>query len=161
MITSIQYNSNAINRTAFSSASNLNSLASGAACALGVVDNSSASVGGADGFFVDVSIVLASSGVSATGTLVLYLIQSMVSTSAGFTDGISPSGSSVASSIKNAVPVATLNANANSQTVAFTFRLPVADPAEFWSIVVSNQSGAALASSGHTADFTPFTYQTQ
>jgi hypothetical protein len=143
-------------RTEFGSDSNLVSLASGTACGVGAVDNS----GGQDAYVVDLTIVLASTGVSSTGTIIVYLIQSSVSTSSGFTDGISPTGTSVGGSIKNAIVVATLNANANSQTVAATFRLPVPDPSKYWSLVISNGSGATLASSGHSVFYTAIKYTT-
>ena len=142
-------------RTAFGSAANLNSLASGAACALGAIDNTA----GNDGFIIDVSIVLGT--VAATGTLTIYLIQSSQSTTTGFADGISPTGASVAGSILNAIPIRTLaTPNSSGATVADTFRLPVADPAKYWSLVVLNGTGAALAASGHAVDYTSLTYAT-
>jgi hypothetical protein len=147
-------------RTEFADDSNLNSLAASAACGLGPVDNSSAGLAGADAFLVDFSITLAASGVSSTGILTFYLIQSAQSTTTGFTDGISPTGTSVAGSIKNAKPVAIYNAIANSQVVEDTFRLPVPDPSKYWSLVASNGSGAALAGSGNSVFFTPITYVT-
>jgi hypothetical protein len=141
-------------QTAFGSVANLNSLTSAAACAIGAVDTSAT---GALAFEIDFSITLAASAVSSTGVLTFYLIQSMTSTSSGFSDGISPTGTSVASSIKNATIIRTYNANANSQVVADTFYLPVPAPAKYWSLVVSNGSGATLASSGHSFNYTPIT----
>ncbi len=142
-------------RTEFGSDSNLNSLANGSNCAIGAVDNHTA---GNNGYLVDFTIVGASSGVSATGTVVFYLIQAPNNSgSAGtYTDGISVTGSSV--TLANARAVYTANLTANSQTINDCFRLPVVDPAQFWSLVVKNASGAAFASSGNTMYYTPYTY---
>ena len=161
MITSVQYSSNGVGRTALGSVANLSSLATGTAAGIGAIDNSGSGCAGADGFLIDLSVALAASGVSSTGTLVIYLIQSQQSTTTGFTDGISPTGTSVAGSIKNAIPIKTYQANTNGQVIQDTFRLPVPDPAEYSGIVVANNSGAALASSGHSVDFTPYVYLTQ
>jgi hypothetical protein len=146
-------------RTEFANDSNLNSLGSTSLCAIGPVDNSGSGVAGADAFIVDFSISLASSSVSSTGTLTAYLIQSSVSTSSGFTDGISPTGASV--TVVNAKVVYVANANTNSQVVADTFRLPVPDPAKYWSLVWLNGSGAALKSSANSVYYLPITYTTQ
>jgi hypothetical protein len=144
-------------RTEFGSDSNLASLANAAACAIGQVDNHSA---GNCGYLVDFTIVGASSGVSATGTVVFYLIQAPnVSGSPGtYTDGISVTGASVAGAIKNARLVYVANLNANSLTINDCFLLPVPDPGAFWSLVILNSSGAALAASGHSVYYEPFTY---
>ncbi len=144
-------------RTEFGSDANLASLGSTVACAVGAVDNHSA---GNVGYLVDFTIVGASSGVSATGTVVFYLIQAPNNSGSPgtYTDGISPTGSSVASSLKNARVVYVANLTANSQTINDCFRLPVADPGAFWSLVVLNSSGAALASSGSSMYYEPYTY---
>jgi hypothetical protein len=148
-------------RTAYPSVSNLASLASTNAVCVGNVNNSS-SVGGlsatAVGFKVDVKIVLAASGVSATGTLTFYLVES---TDAGttYSDGISPSsGSNQAASLKNARLLFVATANANSQAVNASFELPGQLAPKDHSILVLNGSGAALAASGHAVDYTPVNF---
>lgn len=148
-------------RTAYPSVSNLASLASTSAVAVGNVTNSTAPAGlsaTADGFKVDAKVVLAASGVSATGTLSFYVIES---TDGGttYSDGISPSsGSNQAASIKNARLAFVAVANAVSQTVAVTFDLPGINPPKDHSILVLNGSGAALAASGHALDYTAIGY---
>lgn len=141
-------------KTEFANTSNLGGLATGAACGLGPVDNSTA---GADGFLVYLSIPLASTGVNAAGTITVYLIESLDGTN--WTDGIDPAGASVASSIVNAVKVKTLTANANGQVVQVAFRLPVIDPAPHWALVVLNGTGAGVGvSASPVASYTPITY---
>ena len=150
--------------TAFSSPgpSNLNSLANNAAKPVGVCDNSSTK---AVGYKCYLELTLNSSGVSSTGTIEVYLLESTESTSADFTDGIDPTSSSdVASSIKNAKLLAVFNANANSQVVKATLDLlgdffgSLRDCPKYFSLLIVNKSGAALASSGMEATFTPITY---
>jgi hypothetical protein len=149
--TNVSYGTN----TAFANVSNLNSMANAAACALGAVDNSGAL---ALDEWIDLKISLASSGVVATGTLLVYLIESPDNSGSSYTDGISPGGApDVSGSIKNALLVKVLAANANSQIVRHRFRLGdvVSNMPKFWALVVTNSSGAALAASGHTCAYTP------
>jgi len=137
-------------RTAFGSASNLNSLANNAAKPLGAIDNS---INKKPYAWVELTVTLGSSGISSTGTIEWYLIQALVNSAAtDWQDGIDPASTSdVASSIKNARRVRTSTANANSQVVRERFQLPVADPGKYWTIVALNKTGAAFASSGNGA----------
>ena len=133
-----------------STPSNLNSLGSGAAKPLGALDLSA----GFHDCEVYVQATLATSGVSATGTLQIYGIRSTDNTD--WTDGISPSTTSdIASSIKNADLLAELVANANSQVVRYNLNLGDAQGAlsKYHAIVVKNNSGAALAASGNAAKY--------
>lgn len=147
--------------TAFGSASNLNSLANNAAKPLGAVDNSTAL---ALNEKVKLKMTLASTGVSSTGTIEVYALASNDNTD--WTDGISTSSTTdVSASLKNAQLLAILNANANSQVVDFNFDLiqqggmnPLVDVPKYWALVVFNKSGAAIASSGNAATYTPITY---
>ncbi|MCC6328990.1 MAG: hypothetical protein IT174_10770 [Acidobacteria bacterium] len=139
-------------------ATNINSLANNQAKPLPVVDNSSTKAIDAKVHF---EATLGSSGVSATGTIELYLLESTESTTADFSDGIDPtSASDVAASIKNATLLRILNANANSQVVKVIFDLTadvrneLANCPKYWSVLVLNKSGAALAASGHEANYT-------
>ena len=146
-------------RTAFSGASNLNSLSSGQAKPLGVVTTPTPPPStNCIGFLIDISVTPNSAGTSSTGTLTLYLIQSMDG-GTYYTDRIDPAGTSdVASSIKNAKLIKAMAVNANSGTIP-VFQddcfLPVVVPAPKWSLIALNGSGAALASSGHSVNYTP------
>lgn len=145
-------------RAAFSVVSNLTSLANAAAKPLGAIDNSSNK---AIGFKVDLTVTLAGSSVSATGVIRVYLIESEDG-GTNYDDGINPSTTSdIASSIKNALLIGTLTANANSQVVRATLDVPVFPrlfAPKHWTLVVLNESGTALHSSGHDAQVTPIKY---
>lgn len=136
--------------TAMGSASNLNSLSNAQAKPLGAIDLSA----GFHDCEIYVQATLASSGVSATGTLQIYGLRSTDNTD--WTDGIAPGGTGdIASSIKNADLLAELAANANSQVVRYNLNLGDAQGAlsQYHAIVVKNNSGAALAASGHAAKY--------
>jgi hypothetical protein len=139
-------------RSAFPNMSNLNSLAAGAVVGLGAVDNTTTL---ADNYKIDTNIVLASAGVSATGTLVYYLIESGDGIS--YTDNLNPGGTGLVAP-KNGKVVRVLNANSNSQVVIDTFDLPVITCPKKFGIIVANSSGAALPVSGNAVSFTPITY---
>lgn len=146
-------------RAAYGSVSNMNSLASGAAKTTQHRDNSTDL---AIDYEVYVELTLNSTGVSATGTIELYLLESGVSGSGDTTDGIdmaTPSTADVAASIKNAKLLAVLAANANNQIVRWQGRLRdfVANVPKFHGILVRNLSGAALAASGHDIQNAPIT----
>lgn len=144
-------------RTEYPNDSNLNSLANGQAKPIGAVDNASLSPTPAMGFKVDATIVLGSSGVSSTGTIPIYLLESADGTN--YTDGITVTSSSdQTSNIKNAVIVASPNANANSQTVRIVFDLPRLFAPKKHSLLFSNSTGAAFASSGHSVYYTPINF---
>lgn len=146
-------------RTEFTTGSpNLASLASGTARPLGKVDNSALSPH-ADGFKIDLTIPLAASGVAATGTITLYLIEAAQDTTTTYTDGINPAGTAdVTAALKNARPLRTYTANANSQVVQDSFTLPTIDAPKYWALVIANGTGAAFAATGATAGYTPINY---
>ena len=142
-------------RTQFSQDTALNSLASAGAVCVGAVDNGTTK---ADGHKLDLTLKLATTGVTSTGTVVVYLHES---TDGGTTyaDGINvTSTGNQASSVKNAPVVRVLAANANSQTINVAFDLPAIHAPKNFAIVVSNGSGATLSSTGHSVYYTPITY---
>lgn len=143
-------------KAAFGSASNLDALASAAAKPLGEVDNGTTTK--ADDYSFFLKMALAASGVSATGTINIYLLESQV-TGADQTDGISMTATGdQAANIKTARLIATLPANANSQIVRWNARLLdyVSFVPKFWSLLVENKSGAALlGASNNDASYTP------
>jgi hypothetical protein len=148
-------------QTPFATVSNLNSLANTEAKPLGKVTAVASSQVPLN-YRMNLEIALASTGVSATGVLEIYLIES--EDDSDYTDGIDPAGTTnIAASLKNAKLIDVLLANANSQIVRAVIDLigagfpPVMDVPNFWTIVVKNLSGAALASSGHDCDFTKVT----
>ena len=144
-------------RTAFGSASNLNSLTNGQAKPMGAVTTT----GNVVGYLIDISITPASSSTSATGYMQIYLIEANDG-GTNYTDRINPAGTSdVTSTIKNARPIRQVVVNANSGTIGVfqdNFMLPVMYPANNWSLIVSNQSGANLPSSTHSIYYTPVYY---
>lgn len=143
-------------RTEYGTDSNLNSLASAATKPIGAIDNSST---GACGFLIDYTIVLASSSVSSTGTISFFLMTSGDGTN--YTDGISPTASTdQTSGMKNAAMklVHTAIANANSQTCRDSFELPRTFAPKYHTLLIQNNSGAALASSGHSVYYTPINF---
>lgn len=143
-------------------ATNLNSLANSQAKPLPLVDNSSTK---AVDYKIYFETTLNSSGVSSTGTIEVYLLESTEGGTTDWSDGIDPAGSAnIASSIKNAKLLRVLNANANSQVVRdvidLTGDLPglMRNCPKFWAIVVYNKSGAALSGSGHEVTQTAIKY---
>jgi hypothetical protein len=144
-------------RTQFPQYTNLNSLANNAAKPLGKIDNSATGGGNkANNIWIDVDITLGASGVSTTGSIELYLLESKDDTT--YTDGISPTGTSdIASSLKNATLFKVLAATANSQVIRWRQRLGdfLSDMPKYGSIVAYNKSGAALAASGNDAGYDP------
>jgi hypothetical protein len=144
-------------RTAFGTLTNLNSLASAAAKVLAQVDNTSTK---AIDYAFWLEIALNSAGVSATGTIEVYLLEAQVSGSGDTTDGIdmaTPVTTDQAANIKNAKLLEVLQANANSQLVRFNGRLLdyIANVPPFFTLLIKNVSGAALAASGHDAEYVP------
>lgn len=142
-------------RTAFGTLTNMNSLGSAAAKVFSHVDNTSTK---ATDYHFWLELTLGSSGVSATGTVEVYLLEGQVSGSGDTTDGLdmsTPSTSDLAASIKNAKLLAVLAANANNQVVRWNARLGdfISTPPNFWGLLVKNVSGAAFAASGHDAEY--------
>lgn len=141
-------------RTEFASDTNLNSLTSGQLKAVGAVDNSTAKN---DGFKIDATIKLATTGVTSTGVLTFYLAESADGST--YTDGLNVSTTAdQTSTIKNTPVVQIAQANANSQTVQVVFDLPKQFAPKYFTILVANGSGATLSSSGNTVYYTPITY---
>jgi hypothetical protein len=147
--------------SAFSVASNLNSLANGNVKALGTVDNSAVR---ANNYQIKLKITANSTGVSATGTVTVYLVRS--NDNSDWTDGISPSSTSDQSaSIKNATIIGVFNLNAVNQVLIVQFDLlmeggpvPAYDCPKFWTLAIGNGSGAAFAASGNAVTYMPVTY---
>jgi hypothetical protein len=138
-------------------ASNLNSLANGAAKSLGKIDFNSNNAHEAT---IKIKATLGSSGVSATGVLEFYFIGAQEEFG-DWTDGIDPTSTSdVAASIKNARRLPAATANANSQIVNVTLDIfaYVGSGYSYGAVVVKNSSGAALAASGHDADYQTVVY---
>lgn len=144
---------------------NVNSLANNQAKPLPAVDNSANK---AVDFKVYVEITLPSSGVSATGTIEIYLIEGTESTSTttDWTDGIDPAGSAnIASSIKNAKLLRIYNANANNQVVRSVFDLlsdlcgSMLNAPKYWALVIYNKCGATLPASGHEITYSSVKYE--
>lgn len=144
---------------------NVNSLANNQAKPLPAVDNSTVK---AVDYKCYLEITLPSSGVSATGTIEVYLIEGTenTSTTTDWTDGIDPAGSSnIASSIKNAKLLRIYNANANNQVVRGVFDLlsdlcgSMLNAPKFWTFVIYNKCGATLAASGHEITYSPVKYE--
>jgi hypothetical protein len=146
-------------RTAFGTITNLNSLAISAAKVFSQIDNSS-TLAIDYGFWLE--IALNSAGVSATGTVEVYLIEAQLSGSGDTTDGLdisTPTTSDIASSLKNAKLLEVLAGNANSQIVRFNGRLLdyIANVPKFWTLAIKNVTGATFAASGHDAQYLPMT----
>jgi hypothetical protein len=148
-------------RTQFAGFSRLNSVANSQAFTVGAVDNSTTK---AVNEKVELKVTLGSSGVSATGTVEVYALESEDNTT--WSDGITGDVTgNQAANLKNAKLLAVLNANANSQVVNFQFDLvgqgginPLVDVPKYWSLLVYNKSGAAFAASGNDAQYTPIKY---
>ncbi len=150
---SISYGS----RTEFGTDTNITSMASNVAKAMGAVSNSSTKVAG---FKIDATIKLATTGVTSTGFITLFLVES-ADGGTTYTDGINvTSTGDQAASLKAARTVLVAPANANSQIINVTFDLPCAQAPKDFSIVLLNNSGATLLSSGQSMFYTPITYTT-
>lgn len=147
-------------RTAYPSASNVNSGASAGAWTVGNVNNTASPAGLsalATGFKIDATIKLATTGVTSTGTVVFYLVES-ADGGTTYTDGLSPtSTASQSASLKNARIVAVALASANSQIVNVSFELSGIPPKDH-TILVSNGSGAAFSASGHQISYVAVNY---
>jgi hypothetical protein len=142
-------------RTEYGTDTNVNSLASAAAKAIGGVSNSSTKC---VGFKIDATIKLATTGVTSSGILYFYLVES-ADGGTTYTDGINvTSTGDQASSLKNATVVFIAQANANSQVINVVFDLLEQYAAKDHSLVVLNSSGATISSAGNSVYYTPITY---
>lgn len=142
-------------RTEYGSDANLNSTTSNQAKPVGGVSNSSSKV---VGYKIDATIKLATTGVTTTGTLTFYLLES-ADGGTTYTDGINiTSNADVASSIRNSPAIFVAVANVNSQIVNVVFDLPKQFAPKDHSVVVLNGTGASLSTAGNTMFYTPITY---
>jgi hypothetical protein len=135
-------------------ASNLNSLANNAAKSIGKIDFNTLNAHEAT---LKLKVVLGAA--VATGKLDFYFIGSQ--DDSDWTDGIDPTSTSdLASSIKNARRLPNADANVNGGTVIVNIDIfaLVGSGYSFGAILVKNASGAALAASGHDADYQTITY---
>lgn len=142
--------------TAFPLVSNLTSLANNAIKPLGVVDLSN----GFHGLATYLQFTLASSSVSTTGFINLYVMTS--EDNANWTDNVSPTTTSdVAASVINSPIVARMAAVANNQVIKYNLN-DIADRLgvmpKYLSLLVGNYSGAALSASGHDAKYSTVLY---
>jgi len=136
-------------RTAFGSITNMNSLANDTSEPLGEVNNST------DewldfSFFLE--IALNTTGVSATGTIEVYLLEGQDTGADETTDGIDMNATTDQdANIRNAKLIAVLAANANSAVIRWGARLSdyIGNCPRYWTLLVRNMSGAAFAASGH------------
>jgi len=151
--------------TAFSSASNLNSLANNAAKPLGQVDNSSNDYPNAKLHFV---FNLAVASLVMGGSIEIYFLSCIETpgTNENWSEGINPADTNdVSEDIYNLKPIATLRADDVMNSVDITWNCNdlaalVGDLPPYWTLVVWNKSGQALISSGHTAEYALVSYQT-
>jgi hypothetical protein len=145
--------------TAFSVASNLNSLANNAGKPLGSVDNTTVL---ATNYKYKVKCTLPAASVVATGTIEVWLIGSITNATTDWTDNLSPSGTSdIAASLKCAKLLDVVPANAVNQVVVIQGEIigpQLTDVPLYWSLVVVNKCGAALGASGHAATFVATKY---
>lgn len=138
----------------------LNSLANGGAAGCVVVDNTSPLL---DESLVSVTVVTGASGVSSSGSVTVYAYAPTDSTP-HYTDGVSGTDATqTLTSPTNLIPIGFGNCVANAATYhlgpfsvseAFGNNMPTA-----WGIVVVNNTGAGLASSGNSANYVPMQYQ--
>lgn len=143
-------------RTEYAVDTNLNSLAANAVKTVGAVANTATS-GGFIGYKVDLTVYLASTGVTSNGTVQVYMCESADGTN--YTDRINTTATTdQASTIKNAVVIASPAANANSQIVSICLDLPRQFSPKYHSILVGNSTGAAFSSTSNSAYYTPISY---
>ncbi len=142
-------------RTEYGTDTNVNSLAANVAKPIGGVSNSSTKV---VGFKIDATIKLATTGVTSTGILTFYFVES-ADGGTTYTDGINVTTTAdIATSLKNATVVAIATANANSQIVNIVFDLPKQFAPKDHSLVILNGSAATILSTGNSIFYTPITY---
>lgn len=148
---SISYGS----RTEYPTDTNLNNLASNNAKPIGGANNNTTK---AVGYKLDVTIKLATTGVTSSGIITIYLVES-ADGGTTYTDGITiTTTGDIASSLKNSEVIKTLSANANSQVINVTFDLPRQFAPKDHSLVILNGTGASFSTTGNNAFYTPITY---
>jgi hypothetical protein len=156
--------------TAFSLASNMDSLADGAAKPLGAMDNSSSEYSTARLELV-INLETTEANLDVDGVIELYYICSLDNTT--WTDGISPSSTSdQAGNIKHARLIQAFKADKSMAGLDITWVCPdlsllgdkrgdkIGELPPYWSLIVFNRSGSAIQASGNTARYQLVTYGT-
>jgi len=152
--------------TAFSAASNLNSLANNTAKPLGEVDNSTNDYPSAK---LHLILNLAVSGQVMGGAVEIYLISKIEDNSlnSDWSDQINADDTNdVSGNIYNAQLIHTLRADEVMDAVDITWNcndlsaLVGSDLPPYWTLVIFNKTGAAFVSSGHTAQYAHVSYAT-
>ena len=141
-------------QTAFTASSNLSSMASNVVRGMGSVA-ASGFASNPLGYKINAVIKAASTGVTSTGFISFYLVESNDGGTT-WTDGANVTTSA---SITNARLVYQAIATANSQVVTVNFDLPCYIPPQTWSLMVSNGTGASFSSTGYQVEYLPY-YQT-
>jgi len=151
-VISVDYQS----QTAMSASSNLSSQPSNTVRGMGSV---AASQFGSNpvGYKVDAKITLTGSGVTSTGYISFYLVESNDGGTT-WTDSVNVS-TTASQGLTNARLVATAIATANSQVVSVNFDLPTLMAPQTFSIMVSNATGAAFSNAGYAIHVLPVNYQ--
>ena len=145
-------------RAAYPNVTNLNSQPSAASRTIGAVDATATTPANPVGFKVDYTFKTATTGVTTTGTISVYLLES-ADGGTTYTDGMNAATTTdQTSSIKNATAIKTIQANANSQTCTDTFDLPRNFCPKNHTLLIQNGTGAALLSSGNTLSVTPINF---
>lgn len=145
-------------RAAYSAVTNLNSQGSAAARTIGPVDGTATTPANPVGFKIDYTIKAATTGVTSTGTVTFYLIES-ADGGTTYTDNMNANTTTdQASSIKNAVAIRQIKLDANSATAQGVFDLPGQFTPKNHTLLLLNSSGAALLSSGQSVSYTPMYY---
>lgn len=141
---------------AFPNASNLASLANNLAASLGGLGTGTVYF---DDLVASIS-VLTGTGTSGGGTLKVFVIMS--EDNSHWTNGINPNSASVsAAALASLNPIYTINANVDATTFYFPeFSLTnvFGFVPSYWTVVVQNLSGTALASTGYFAEHNLLSY---
>lgn len=148
-------------RTAYPNASNIAGGAAGGAWTVGNVNNTASPAGlsaPAMAFKVDAVVALGASGVTSTGTIGFYAVES-ADGGTTYTDGLNVSTTAnQSSSLRNAKLIYVAMATASGQVVKVSFDYPGPTPPKDHTILVSNGSGAALATSGNSVSYVAVNY---
>ena len=145
-------------RAAYPNVTTLNSQGSAVARTIGAI-SATTGITSANpvGFKIDATIKLATTGVTSTGTLAFYLVESADGST--YSDSLNAATTTdQAGSIKNSRLVYVAAANANSQVVQAVFDLPSIFTPLNHTLLIQNGSGAALSSAGNSISYTPIIY---
>lgn len=135
-------------QTAFVASSNLSAMPSNVVRAMGSVANTATL---AVGYKIDTVINLCTTGVTSTGFVSFYLVESNDGGTT-YTDGVNVTTSAT---LTNARLVYTAVASANSQILRLNFDLPSQIAPRVWSLCVSNGSGATFSNAAYAVNYTP------